>query len=163
LKNNHKIELKFVITNKKCTNEIWNEIQRLLGAENLGSNFIVTGYLDRDELNNYLNNASLFLINKPNSVQNTFNFPTKISDYLNSGNPVIVAAEGLELNNFLIDGVNAIVVKPNDINEMSNAIIKLTLDSSFSQKLGSAGKLLAKEKLDYLYQANRIMEFINGI
>lgn len=163
LRNEHQMELKFIVTNKKCTNEIWYEIQRLLGAVNLGSNFICAGYLDRNELNNYINNASLFLINKPNSVQNIFNFPTKISDYLNSGNPVIVAAEGLELNNFLRDGVNAIVVKPNDINEMSNAIIKLTLDASFSQKLGSAGKLLAREKLDYMFQANRIIEFIKDI
>lgn len=163
LRKRHNIELKFITTNKKCSNEIWNEIQRLLEVENLGSNFIVTGYLGRDELNNYLNNASLFLINKPNSLQNKFNFPTKISDYLNSGNPVIVASEGLELNNYLKDGVNSIVVKPNDINEMANAIIKLILDASLSMKLGSAGKQLSKNELDYIMHANRIIQFINGI
>jgi glycosyltransferase involved in cell wall biosynthesis len=67
------------------------------------------------------------------------------------------------LNNFLIDGVNAIVVKPNDIDEMANSIIKLVLDASLSMKLGSAGKQLAKNEMDYLLHANRVMEFINGI
>ena len=48
----------------------------------------------------------MLVLARPDNIQAKGGFPTKLGEYLATGNPVVVTKVG-EIPNYLIDGVNA--------------------------------------------------------
>lgn len=155
------IYLHLVITNK--ASHVWDEIEALLKEAGLKERLVVTGYLQDKELQHWMRNATVLLINKPPSFQNQYNFPTKLGDYLLSGRPVIVAAQGIELNHYLKDGENCFVVYPNDTAAMAEKIIVIMKNPEITEILGKKGKNNAKCNFDYRVYSRKIKSFIDSV
>lgn len=156
-------ELDFVITNSSTQAKIWTDIQHILKKHGLQSNLKITGYLENKELINHIRHASVLLINKPPSFQNKYNFPTKLGDYLLSERPVIIAANGTEINKYMFDGKNSSVVKPNDVDAMANRIVKYCLNPREAKDIGKAGRQTAERYFDYRQNAESIKEFLSSL
>ena len=157
------IKLRLLLTNKKTQKDIWHKIIAILSDNNLLDHLIITGFLSEDELNYCLKNASVLVINKPITKQNKFNFPTKVGDYLNSKTPVVIAAKGIELNNYIASGEEAIVVEPDDIDEMARNIFNLLIDSKKNKTIGINGWECAQKNFHYSSHSDTIAKFLRGI
>jgi len=86
-------------------------------------------------------------------------FPFKLGEYLASGRPVI-AARVSDVEVFLADRVNAMLVQPGSISETVAAINYLLADEARALKLGSAGRAVAVENFSARNSGLRLLQLI---
>ena len=153
--------LKLVLTNQ--SSYVWSVIEQLLKDANLFENLIITGYLNRQELINWMSHSSVLVINKPDSFQNQYNFPTKLGDYLLSGRPVICGSKHMELNKYLIHKKNCIQVEPNSPEAIAESIIELILTPELANEIGANGRKSALANFDYQVHSERLKEFFSMV
>ncbi len=163
LKDKYKVKLNFVITNKKTQPQTWHTIEEILKKYNLEDNLKITGFLSDEQLKDYQENALALLVNKPESFQNKYNFPTKLSSYLISGRPVIVAAKNLELNLFLKHHDNAFVVEPDDVDEMAQAIVYTYENPEMVNQITTNALKVVQEHFYFKSQSHAIGDFIQNL
>jgi len=77
-----------------------------------------------------------------------------------AGKPVI-AGRGGGVGDAVIDGLNGLLVDPEDINQITSAVIKLAEDQSLRQKLGEQGKMRVIGDFNWPKQINKIYNLFN--
>jgi len=155
------IKLKWVITN--TASQVWDKIEQILKEAGLFDHLIITGYLKEDELNKWMSHSKVLIINKPDSFQNKYNFPTKAGDYLLSGRPLILASADQEINRYISDGKQGLIVAQNDSKSLADSIVRLVLNPDLAQKIGAEGRELALTSFDYRVHAERISTFFKNL
>lgn len=125
-------------------------------------NLVFSGYLEKSVLNNYLKNSSLAIINKSNNTQNQYCFATKITDYLFNSVPLIITKVG-EAPNYFTDGVNSIIIEPDNVNLLAEKIMEIVCNSNLRNKLGHEGYKLAIKMFHYKLHGKRLYNFFNNI
>lgn len=123
-------------------------------------NIVFQGRVQRDEIPQLLVNAKILVLARPNSLQSTGGFPTKLGEYLSTGNPVIVTKVG-EIPNYLTDNDNAFLVDPDNIQEFASRIEFVIDNYEEAKKVGLEGKKLALTQFNYKYQSQRLQTFLN--
>ena len=145
-------------TTAKQSNE-FQALIRLTDQLGLNGKIIFTGRIHREEIPKYLNNAKALLLSRPNNIQAQGGFPTKLGEYLATGNPVVVTAVG-EIPYYLKDGENAFVSEPDDPEKFANKMIEIFADYNKSKAIGLEGKKLAYSIFNCDYQANNLKNFL---
>jgi glycosyltransferase involved in cell wall biosynthesis len=115
------------------------------------------GKKSNDEMPSYLLEASILVLPRPNSIQAQHGFPTKLGEYLATGNPVIVTSVG-EISRYLKDGVNAFIAKPGSVECLVAKFKELLQDQTSAIRIGINGKETA---LKYFNNRNQTLEIIN--
>ena len=105
-------------------------------------------------------NAEALVLARPDNIQAQYGFPTKLGEYLLTGNPVVVTSVG-EIPLFLKDDVNAYLAKPGDVKEIAYKIYE-SLTSGKARLIGEAGKQTALESFNSDVEADKILKFIYG-
>ena len=126
------------------------------------NNIIFTGRIERLKVPRLLNGAAALALARPNSKQAEGGFPTKLGEYLATGKPVIITDVG-EICNFLIDGHNAFVAKPGDVNSFSEKIREVFVDYPKAMEIGKNGERLVDREFNYFKQAVKLAEFIESL
>ena len=157
------IRIKFYLTNKITQTSTWQKIEKILAKNGLQDDVIITGYCPEKQLKRLMSGALVHIINKPRHFQNHFNFPTKLGACLASGRPVILAAEGLEANRYLTDGDNALVVTPDDSEQMAKAIVRCHCEPELVARIGKRGAETVVQHFYYGRHASRMSEFIQSL
>jgi glycosyltransferase involved in cell wall biosynthesis len=155
-----KINHKLVLIGPKLPVEDYTEIYNYVDSYNLHDKVIFTGSVESSLIPIYLNNASCLCLARPDSIQARNGFPTKLGEYLATGNPVVVTEVG-EIANYLIDGVNAYLSVPNDVDDFANKMYEAITDENAS-KIGNSGKELAYLNFNAELQAQKIIDIIKG-
>lgn len=152
-------EIIFYLTGylSQSTNSV--EIKKVLDTYNINHRVVFLGYLSNDELQQYLHNASLAIINKVDSLQNKYCFPTKLGEYLDANIPVIITNVG-EPVKYLENNVNACIVEPGNPQLIAEKIVELFENTNKRLEIAKNGKLLTYKEFNYLYQTKRIVNFI---
>lgn len=119
---------------------------------------IFNGQVSNDDIPLYLQEASVLALPRPASVQAQHGFPTKLGEYLASGNPVIVTSVG-EITDYLIDGVNAIIAEPGNVDSFGNKLREILSNLSFSEQIGINGKTTALTYFNNRIQTGDILSF----
>lgn len=131
-------------------------------AESLDNERIVFyGRADRDEIPQLLVNAKALALARPSSLQSSGGFPTKLGEYLSTGNPVIVTKVG-DIPIYLNDE-NAFVVEPDDNIAFATAIIKVFEDYDKARQIGKKGKEVALSVFNAKVQTKRLNDFFNSL
>lgn len=79
---------------------------------------IFTGKVAAEELPNYLVNASILALSRPDSLQARNGFPTKLGEYLATGNPVLVTNVG-EIPLFIKHGENGFIAEESNVDDFA--------------------------------------------
>ena len=119
------------------------------------------GRADRAEIPQLLVNARALALARPSSLQSSGGFPTKLGEYLSTGNPVIVTKVG-DIPHYLNEG-NAFVVEPDDNKAFAEAIVRVFADYDKAKEIGTKGKDVAMSVFNAKVQAGRLNEFIQSI
>lgn len=109
--------------------------------------------------------AVCLVLARPDSLQARAGFPTKLGEYLATGRPVVVTDTG-EIGRYLKDGENAYIVR---IDECSNGrmeeavaekILEVLHDPVRAERIGAAGKEVAKRCFDWHVHAEELQEWL---
>lgn len=106
-------------------------------------NIKLLGEVHRDEIPKYIMNAAVCVLPRPDSPQARGGFPTKLGEYLASGNPVIVTDVG-EISHYLTCDDVFFVSKHNLQKELEEKLLVVFKDYPESLKKGAMGQLKAK-------------------
>lgn len=117
------------------------------------------GTLSREQIPPFVCNASVLALSRPDSRQAQGGFPTKLGEYLSTGNPVCVTKVG-EIADYLEDNVSAFLAIPGDVESFSDALNRALSDKSKAKIVGANGQKIAEEVFNVSVQSQRLSEFI---
>lgn len=135
------------------------ELVKELGLE---SKIVFTGYVSRDRLRQLMCDASVLALAKPSSLQADYCFPSKLAEYLATGNPVVVTDTG-EISLYLEDGVNAFITAPDSDAAFAQRLEFVLSNPEIARQVGRRGQEVALSSFDYRIQAKRIMSFVQKL
>jgi glycosyltransferase involved in cell wall biosynthesis len=105
------------------------------------------GELSKYEIPQFIHNASILVLPRPSSEQSNFGFPTKLGEYLATGNPVCCTKVG-EIGNYLVDRFSVFFADPGSLNSLVSTIEYIILNPNIATEVGINGKLVAYEHFD---------------
>lgn len=117
------------------------------------------GGFQRDLIPAIIKNADLLVLPRPNSKQAQGGFPTKLGEYLATGNPVCCTTVG-EIQNYLVDNESAYFAKPDSVKSFAECMERALSDLKFAQKVGSNGKIIAEREFNKDIQAKKLLDFL---
>lgn len=129
----------------------------IIEENSLESKVELIGQISRDSMPDYLCNASVLALARPNNKQAEGGFPTKLGEYLATGNAVVVTKVG-EIPKFLTDGKNAFLSDPDNIESFAEKLEEAYL-SEDRIHIGKEGKRLVYNDFNYLMQARKMEQF----
>jgi glycosyltransferase involved in cell wall biosynthesis len=116
----------------------------------------------RNEVPGIIKNAELLVLPRPDSKQAQGGFPTKLGEYLATGNPVCATKVG-ELPDYLVDNESVFFAEPGDANSFANAIIRALSNPENAKRVGLNGRKVAEEHFNKDVQAKRLLQFLNSL
>lgn len=120
---------------------------------------VFTGSVSAEQMPQLLCNAEMLVLCRPDSLQAQNGFPTKLGEYLLTGNPVVVTSVG-DIPLFLEDGVSALVTKPKDIDAFASKMIWAVSHSQEAHVIGERGRQVALKHFNYKTEAKKMIDSI---
>lgn len=133
-------------------------------AEDLGisSKLNLLDYMPREEVIKYIANSEVLVMVRSNDLKAQASFPSKLTEYLATGKPVISVNVG-EISDYLSDGVNAYLVDPGNKEILARKIDQVLSNYDSALEVAGRGKQLTKSIFNYSYQAKKIIQFIDSL
>lgn len=125
------------------------------------NNVVFYGRVDREEMPGLLAHAKALLLARRSNLQAAGGFPTKLGEYLATGNPVIVTAVGdipLYLNT-----KNSFIVRPDDNKAFAERIIEVLADEKRASVIGKEGKKLALTVFNGKVQSEKLNDYLKEL
>lgn len=155
-------EIKLVLIGKGDFQHEELSLKELVISLNITDKVIFLGQLPRTEIPAYLINARILALARPKSIVASAGFPSKLTEYLATGNPIVVTKVG-EIPSFLKDNVNAILSEPDSVDAFADKLDFALGNYEESKKIGARGKELTMTIFNYNFQAKRMIEFIASL
>ena len=133
-------------------------------VESLGiKDYVVfMGRVSRDEVPQFLANATVLALASPTSERACASMPCKVGEYLCTSNPVVVTGLG-EINKYLKDGENAYLSAPDSERAFAEKLEEALMDPDRAHAVGLRGKAVAVAYFSSEAQVKRIEEFYKEI
>ena len=139
-------------------NEVTKQkISSIINRLSLEESVELTGRIKRNDIPEYLCNADILALARPANIQAEGGFPTKLGEYLATGNPVVVTKVG-EIDFFLTDKINAFLSAPDSPLAFATKLEEAIL-SKEKKIIGMEGKKLVFKEFNYLTQARVLEKF----
>ena len=132
------------------------ELVKSLGIEN---KVVITGIVSRDEIPQLLKNAEILALDRPDNLQAKYGFPTKLGEYLLTGNPVVVTKVG-DIPLFLKDGESALLSAPNNTQDFADKLCWAIENPNKAKIIGENGRKVAEQSFNYLTETKKIVNII---
>ena len=133
--------------------------EKLIEEFGLINRITYLGVLNKDQIPMFVCNADLLVLSRPDSHQAQGGFPTKLGEYLATGNPVCVTKVG-EIPDYLEDNVSAFMATPGDVDSFADAMDRALSNPDNAKKVGLAGREVAEREFNSEIQAKRLYEFL---
>ena len=133
--------------------------KELINRYNLIDRILYLNQLNNTEVVAFLQNAQLLVMARPDTRQARGGFPTKLGEYLASGNPVCVTRVG-EIPDYLIDNESVFFANPGDINSFADAMQRALIDTKHAKRVGVNGQVIAQTVFNSEVQVQRLYDFL---
>lgn len=122
---------------------------------------IELGFVPRDQMASIISVADVLI--QPGRIDqfNKYRFPSKISEYLASGKPVILPKTNIELH--LKDGEECMFLEKGDALDISHHLEALLFNEPLRNKIAQGGKKFAEENLKWSFGADKLYNFYNSV
>lgn len=156
----NKANIPLILAGKISPDEYEDELRNL--DEKKLTEFL--GYVDRDQVLEVLNRASVGLVTELNVGQNNVfdNLPTKTYEYMSMGIPVVISHSAYtdQLIQKLKFGIG---VDPNNVDEIANAIAYLAAHPEEAKAMGENGRRAVKEELNWGEEEKKLFALYEDI
>jgi len=147
-----------IIGDEPRTNDLAN-LKALARELQIDTQVCFTGRVHRDEVPRYLCNAAVLALARPKSLQAEGGFPTKLGEYLATGNPVVVTKVG-DIPRYLEDGKTAFLADPDSVEAFAGKLNQALGNPDLARRVGENGRALALATFDYRVQAAGLLRFL---
>ena len=138
------------------------ELTDIVNELGLGEKVVFTGKVSVEEMPQYLTNAEILALARPDTPQAKYGFPTKLGEYLTTGNPVVVTNVG-DMGYFLKDKYNAMIAQPGNHEEFAEKLNWLIENPEKAEEIGKKGKELSFNEFSNTTQAKIAIEYMEKI
>jgi glycosyltransferase involved in cell wall biosynthesis len=128
---------------KKDLEEIQAQIDRIEAKDRIK----FMGFLKTEDYYNLLNNCDIFCMTRINSIYANAGFPFKLGEFLAAGKAVIATKVG-DVPNYLFNDVNALLINPDSVEELSEAIMTIIKNPEKIRSLGPEARRTAETNFD---------------
>lgn len=125
------------------------------------SNVFFTGWLNGEELNKYLSNASIGVAPYKNTPNFLMNIPNKFYEYMAYSLPIITCLPGPSTE-LIIQNKVGLIYKENSIEELYECITKLKNDKGLYEEISKNAKKSFEEKYTTKVIYEKYYNFIQG-
>lgn len=133
--------------------------EKLIQELGLTERIHYVGVLNREQIPPFLCQASLLALSRPDSHQAQGGFPTKLGEYLATGNPVCVTKVG-EIPDYLEDNVSAFMADPGSVDSFADAMDRALRDLENARKVGIRGRDVAEREFNVEIQSKKLLDFL---
>jgi glycosyltransferase involved in cell wall biosynthesis len=116
------------------------------------------GAITKEEMPDFLSNADVLALARPQSKQAEGGFPTKLGEYLATGKPVCVTNVG-EIGNYLKDNESVFMAEPDSVNSFADALKRALTDKN-AVEIGHNGRNVALENFNKDIQTKNLYNFL---
>jgi glycosyltransferase involved in cell wall biosynthesis len=137
---------------KKFNEEIVrNKLQELV---------IFNDMVETNKIPQILMRNDLLVLTRPSNLQTNYGFSTKLAEYLASGVPVLTTKVS-DNSLYLIDGQNALLVEPEDVNSISDKIQYAIMNNNKLKIVGLKGKETAQKYFSNKNYSRQLIDFLS--
>ena len=154
-------EYRLKIIGRFENSESEKNVRQLVNELGIKEHVDFTGMVTPDEMPQLLKDAAMLALARPNNRQAQFGFPTKLGEYLATGNPVVVTKVG-EIGDYLTDGVNCRMAVPDNPEAFSECLSWVANHPERAKDIGVAGKLLTIKEFSCIEQSKRAITFMSN-
>lgn len=133
--------------------------KKLIADLGLNERITYLNVLNSLQIPEFIYNADLLVLSRPDSRQAQGGFPTKLGEYLASGNPVCVTSVG-EIPDYLKDNISAFIAVPGSVDSFSDAMNRALSDKQNAIRIGLNGKKVAEENFNIEVQIKNLIQFL---
>lgn len=126
----------------------------------LAERIILMGEFNRDTIPAIIKNAALLVLPRPDSKQAQGGFPTKLGEYLATGNPVCATMVG-EIPDYLVDGQSVFFAEPGSVESFADAMHRALSNYDAAKRIGASGRKSAETHFSKDIQARMLFRFLN--
>lgn len=136
-----------------------NNYQRQIVNYGLKNQVIIINRATDDERDDWYETSDIFIMPARNIDGDFEGFGIVYLEANLAGKPVIAGKSG-GVEDAVIDGLNGLLVDPEKVNDISEKIIKLALDTNLRNKLGRLGQKRAIKDFNWRKQAEKMYNII---
>lgn len=137
-----------------------NEINEgIIEKYGIRDRIFMPGAVPGSKMPQYLKSAEVLVLSRPDNIQATYGFPTKLGEYLMTGNPVVVTRVG-ELDDFLEDWKSCLFAKPGSAQDFAERLKWVLQHPDEAKEIGMCGKIVAEKNFNYQIEGKKIAEVI---
>ncbi|MBI5747761.1 MAG: glycosyltransferase family 4 protein [Nitrospinae bacterium] len=138
------------------------EVKKLVGNKKLGRNFSFTGWVNHENIPEYLNKARIGLITHIRSSATEIALVVKGLEYMAMGLPVI-APDLKGMREEIGENERGLLFKPEDSEDLANKIIHLLEDHELQKEMGKKGRKFIENNFIWERNAERIVQVCEDI
>lgn len=117
---------------------------------------VFTGVVSADDMPRILTNATVLALARPDNLQAKNGFPTKLGEYLLTGNPVVVTKVG-DIPLFLKDGENALIAEADNVKEFADKLLWALEHPDIASSIGRRGREVALKNFNSVHETQKII------
>lgn len=166
-----KLILSFALINKDFPNiylyiigqgssETKNSNLSLIHELGISDKVIFTGKVTSERIPQMLIDAEMCVLARPDSLQSKCGFPTKLGEYLLSGNPVVVTDVG-DIPLFLEDNVSALIASSNDNIEFASKMRWVLENPDEAKIIGKRGYEVALKYFNAKFEVSKMLSIMH--
>ena len=156
-----KTEVRLILTGKGSKRDM-DAIFAALEASNISDWVDYKGFLPNDEYYALLNRCDIFCMTRINSSFANAGFPFKLGEFLATGKPVIATDVG-NVSQYLQHKKNALVIPPETVDQLADAMEMLIKDPVLGKKIGKAGRSTAEEHFDTKQKSEELRQILSEL
>ena len=153
-------EYKLKIIGPFQNNDVYETLKKMVNELDLKDKVLFTGAITPAQMPQLLYDAEILALARPSNLQAQYGFPTKLGEYLATGNPVCVTKVG-EIPYFLQDGVNAFMAEPDNPKSFADALCRIADDIDKAREIALEGRKLVFDVFSAVTQAKKALDFMN--
>ncbi len=120
--------------------------------------FWMKGY-PRDQIPVIISHADILVLPRPNSKQAQGGFPTKLGEYLATGNPVCSTRVG-EIPDYLVDNESVFFADPGSVDSFACSLDRALSNPQNASIVGKNGRHIAEKEFNKDVQTRKLYEFL---
>ena len=147
---------------KPKNQEIYKSYKSFVSNSGLTGRVFFKGNISNKKIPEILLKSGVLVMARPDSIQAQNGFPTKLGEYLATGNPVVVTSVG-EIPFFLKDKESAFIAEPGDVESLRDKIVEVLESDNIAHKVGLNGRKVAEQYFNNVIQTNSIIKFVHQL
>lgn len=153
-------EYKLFLIGRAVSVDELESLKQLCCQEEIEESVVFTGQIYPSEMPQMLVDARILALARPNNLQAQNGFPTKLGEYLSTGNPVVVTSVG-EIPLFVKDGINGFLADPDNPESFAEKLIWVADHYEEACTIAAHGRKLAENEFSYKTQSKVLYNLMN--